>query len=209
VSVAFEVLRLGRAILERDGRWSVAPDRESLPLPSVVVRWGRLLDQPRPEIERVYAGVRRVIGTADLSETLRSDQDPGESVQRRVLLVCEGGALASLVEQQVRRLGVEPVLADVDDMEAAEKVRAGVASALVVVPAEHDLSSGPAPVARPNALFQWGMLAGRYGRTSVCALVAPGVVLPASLSVQRHIPLDPEGGWAIHLAAELGPTSSR
>jgi predicted nucleotide-binding protein len=57
--------------------------------------------------------------------------------------------------------------------------------------------------ARQNVILELGYFVGRLSRKNVCALYKGALELPSDYLGVVYVPLDPSGGWRLHLAKEL------
>jgi predicted nucleotide-binding protein len=86
---------------------------------------------------------------------------------------------------------------------------ADVAFGVVVLTADesgglkNSKSSGQNSPARQNALFEFGYLLGKLGRSNVCALIESGVELPSDFKGVLFVEIDGEGNWKFNLARKI------
>jgi predicted nucleotide-binding protein len=68
---------------------------------------------------------------------------------------------------------------------------------------EGDAFDNQMPRARQNVILELGYFLGRLGRSRVCALYRPGVLIPSDYSGVLYVELDNRGAWKLELAKEL------
>jgi hypothetical protein len=116
--------------------------------------------------------------------------------------------LSQPVVEMLRKLGFQPTVFDQGLPHCQEQLESmnGEARFAVLLPEPEAVSAAQAgdagSVAR-SLLLELGYCAGRFGRGRTCALLPEGTSPQADELGTSYVPLDPIGGWQLHLAKLL------